>query len=244
MILVKNLKVVFEEKIVLNGINLKVEKGESIVIVGPSGCGKTVLLKTILGLIPPIDGEIIIDGEDILKISEEQRIKIRRKIGMVFQNSALFDSLNVWENVGFFLSTHSTISEEKIKEKVSNVLKSVGMEGSEYLMPEELSGGMKKRVSIARALIGNPAILFYDEPTTGLDPITSISITNLIKEIHKMFLTTDITVTHDVKLASKIADKIALLDNGKITEIGTFKELKQTSKNPLIKSYVEASEFQ
>jgi len=236
---IRNLKVRFENKIVLNGVNLGVKKGESLVIVGPSGCGKTVFLKTILGLIRAEEGQIIIDGKDILKCDENEILEIRKKIGMVFQSSALFDSLSVWENVGFSLLYHSELKEEEIKERVREVLKAVKLEGIENLMPEELSGGMKKRVAIARTLISKPQILFYDEPTTGLDPITSESITQLIKEIHEKFGTTDLTVTHDVKLAWSIAERIALLEDGKISEIGTFEELKRKSQNLLIKSFVE-----
>ena len=239
IIKVENLKVDFEGKRVLNGVNIGINKGESIVIVGSSGCGKTVLLKTILGLIQPVEGEIYIFGKNILKIPEEEVLKIRKEIGMVFQNSALFDSMNVWQNVGFYYLYHTEMKEEKIREKVRKVLKDVELENVEELMPEQLSGGMKKRVSIARALISEPKILFYDEPTTGLDPITSESITRLMKDIHRKFKTTTITVTHDVKLASVISDRIALLENGKIAEIGTFEELRRKSTNPLIRSFVE-----
>ncbi|MCD6407468.1 ATP-binding cassette domain-containing protein [bacterium] len=239
IIKVENLKVDFEGKRVLDGVNIGINEGESIVIVGSSGCGKTVLLKTILGLIQPVEGEIYIFGKNILKIPEEEVLKIRKEIGMVFQNSALFDSMNVWQNVGFYYLYHTEMKEEKIKEKVRKVLKDVELENVEELMPEQLSGGMKKRVSIARALISEPKILFYDEPTTGLDPITSESITKLMKDIHRKFKTTTITVTHDVKLASVISDRIALLENGKIAEIGTFEELRRKSTNPLIRSFVE-----
>jgi len=239
IIKVENLKVDFEGKRVLDGVNIGINEGESIVIVGSSGCGKTVLLKTILGLIQPVEGEIYIFGKNILKTPEEEVLKIRKEIGMVFQNSALFDSMNVWQNVGFYYLYHTEMKEEKIREKVRKVLKDVELENVEELMPEQLSGGMKKRVSIARALISEPKILFYDEPTTGLDPITSESITRLMKDIHRKFKTTTITVTHDVKLASVISDRIALLENGKIAEVGTFEELRRKSTNPLIRSFVE-----
>jgi len=237
MITLKNLRVSFEGNEVLKNINLDVNKGESLVIVGSSGCGKSVLLKTILGLIEPDEGEIRLCGENITSLPEKKMLEIRRKIGMVFQSSALFDSLSVWENVGFYYTHHSELDDGKIKEKAKALLKEVGMEAFEDLLPEQLSGGMKKGVSVARALVSEPEILFYDEPTTGLDPITGESITALISEVHAKFKTTDITVTHDVRLASKISDRIALLENGTIQEIGTFAELKEKSKNPIIMSF-------
>lgn len=237
IISLKNLKVNFEGNEVLKGINLEVKRGESLVIVGSSGCGKSVLLKTILGLVTPAEGEIHIFGQETTSLPEKKLLDIRRKIGMVFQSSALFDSLKVWENVGFYYIHHTDMNNEKIYEKAKEILQDVGMESFCDFLPEQLSGGMKKRVSIARALISKPEILFYDEPTTGLDPITSDSITGLIGDVHAKFKTTDITVTHDVKLASRISDRIALLENGMIQEIGTFTELKEKSRNPLIMSF-------
>ncbi len=242
IIKVSNLKVVFEDKVVLDNLNLSVEKGESIVLVGSSGCGKTVLIKTIIGLIEPVEGEIFINGQNIINLQEEKVREIRSKIGMVFQNSALFDSLTTWQNVGFYYLYHTNKSEEEIKKMAIEVLEHVGLEGVEDLMPEELSGGMKKRVSVARALISKPEILFYDEPTTGLDPITSSNITSLMKKIHLKFNTTDVIVTHDIRLARKISDKIGLVENGKIVEIGTFNFLRENSNHPLIRSFVEMEE--
>ncbi|HOV21278.1 MAG TPA: ATP-binding cassette domain-containing protein [bacterium] len=239
IIKVVNLKVVFEAKVVLDMLNLSVEKGESIVLVGSSGCGKTVLIKTIIGLIEPVEGEIFINGQNILNLPEEKIREIRSRIGMVFQNSALFDSLTTWENVGFYYLYHTDKSKEEIKKMAIEVLENVGLEGVEDLMPEQLSGGMKKRVSIARALISRPEILFYDEPTTGLDPITSSNITSLMKKIHLKFNTTDVIVTHDIKLAREISDRIGLVENGKIVEIGTFDFLREKSNHPLIRSFVE-----
>lgn len=241
IISLQNLRVSFEGTAVLKGINLDVNRGESIVIVGSSGCGKSVLLKTILGLIKPDEGDIYIFGEKTTSLPEKKMLEIRRKIGMVFQSSALFDSLSVWENVGFYYIHHSEMDDGKIRERANEILRDVGMEPFENFLPEQLSGGMKKRVSVARALVSNPEILFYDEPTTGLDPITSESITNLIREMHAKFKTTDITVTHDVRLASKISDRIALIDNGTIEEIGTFAELREKSRNPIIMSFINHS---
>jgi len=239
IIKVRNLKVRFNQMEVLKGIDLDIKTGESVVIVGSSGCGKSVLLKTILNLIKRSEGEIYLFGQDIGSISEKKIMDIRSQIGMVFQNSALLDSLTVWENVGFYYLYHTNYPDAKIKQMAVDILKDVGMEKVEDLLPEHLSGGMKKRVSVARALISKPKMLFYDEPTTGLDPITSESIINLIRDIHIKFGTTDITVTHDVRLASRISDRIALIENGVIEDIGTFEELKRKSKNPIIRSFVE-----
>ncbi|MCS7180156.1 MAG: ATP-binding cassette domain-containing protein, partial [bacterium] len=184
--------------------------------------------------------EIYIFGKNKEKLNENEMRSIMEKIGMVFQNSALFDSLSVWENVGFYYLYHTEKSKSEIKNMAIEILKSLGLDESiADMMPEQLSGGMKKRVSIARALISKPAIIFYDEPTTGLDPITSENLTDLIKKIHQNYNTTDITVTHDVKLASKIGKRLILIDKGSIVESGTYEELRQKSKHPIIKSYVE-----
>ena len=183
--------------------------------------------------------KILLFGKDTGRMSDREMMGIRSRIGMVFQNSALLDSLTVWENVGFYYLYHTDYTEAKIKGMAVDILKSVGMENVEDLLPEQLSGGMKKRVSVARALISKPEVLFYDEPTTGLDPITAESITNLIKDIHRRLGTTDITVTHDVRLASRISDRIALVEAGRIEDIGTFEELKKKSQNPIIRSFVD-----
>lgn len=240
IISVKSLSVKLGNKLVLNNISFDIEKGESVVIVGPSGCGKTVLIKTILGIIKKYEGEIYIFGKNIGLLKENELKEVREKIGMVFQNSALFDSLTVWQNVGFYYLYHTDKNKEEIKTRALEILKSLGLnENVSDMMPEQLSGGMKKRVSIARALISKPEIIFYDEPTTGLDPITSENLTDLIKKIHQNYNTTDITVTHDVKLASKIGKRLILIDEGKILESGTYEELKERSKHPIIRSYVE-----
>jgi|LSQX01.3.fsa_nt_gb phospholipid/cholesterol/gamma-HCH transport system ATP-binding protein len=239
IIKIQDLQLRFGELEVLKGVNLSVLAGESLVIVGSSGCGKSVLLKAILGLIKKTFGEVYLFGKRTDSMNEKEFMSTRSKIGMVFQNSALLDSLRVWENVGFYYLYHTDYSEDKIKGMAIDILKDVGMENVEDFLPEQLSGGMRKRVSIARALISKPKMLFYDEPTTGLDPITSESIMNLIRDIHIKFKTTDITVTHDVKLASFISDRIALINNGVIEDIGTFEELKKKSNNPIIQSFIE-----
>jgi phospholipid/cholesterol/gamma-HCH transport system ATP-binding protein len=243
IISVKNLYVKLKNREILNDINFDIENGESVVIVGPSGCGKTVLIKTILGIIKKYRGEIYIFGKNVDVLTEEEMKEIKEKIGVVFQNSALFDSLTVWENVGFYYLYHTNKSKDEVKKFAIEILKSLGLEENVAdMMPEELSGGMKKRVSIARALISKPQIIFYDEPTTGLDPITSENLTQLIKKIHNNYNTTDITVTHDVKLASRIGKRLILIDEGKIVESGTYEELREKSNHPIIRSYVEMEE--
>ena len=201
-----------------------------------------MLLKTILGLIPITKGHISLFGEQVNGTSKNKIMELRSRVGMVFQSSALFDSLTVWENVGFYYLNHTDMTEQQIRSAVREILAEMGMENFENLLPEQLSGGMKKRISIARALISKPEIIFYDEPTTGLDPIMADSITKLIIDMRKKYKTTSITVTHDIKLASRISDRIALIDNGTITEIGTFEELRHNSKNQLIKSFLIAEE--
>ncbi|MCM8825495.1 MAG: ATP-binding cassette domain-containing protein [Candidatus Omnitrophica bacterium] len=210
---------------ILKGINLKVSRAEYFVILGPSGSGKTVLLKTFLGLIRSFSGKLRVLGHDMFRIKYKELLQLRRKIGMVFQNAALFDSMKVWENVGFSFLEHSNLPEEEIRVKTRRVLEAVGLFDVLDKMPEELSGGMRKRVGIARALIGEPEVLFYDEPTAGLDVVTSSSILNLMKNIHSQFNTTDIIVTHDLTIARDFADKIAIINEGKILATGRWDDL-------------------
>lgn len=238
---IRNLNVKLKDKEILKDINLGVENGESIVILGPSGSGKTVLIKTMLGLIKPTSGILKVLGHDMFNISTKELFELRRKTGMVFQNAALFDSLLVWENVGFSLIEHLKLPEDEIHRRVHEVLSAVGLPDVMDKMPEELSGGMKKRVGIARALIFKPQLLFYDEPTTGLDVITSASIVNLIKEIHQQFKTTDVIVTHDLLIARKLADRIAVINNGEVLGTGKWEELSR-SENEFIKNFLNAGE--
>ncbi|MFH1098208.1 MAG: ABC transporter ATP-binding protein [Candidatus Desantisbacteria bacterium] len=225
---------------VLKGVNLKIEKGETMVIIGRSGCGKSILLKHIIGLMKPERGKIEVFNQDITRMNERSMQAIRKRFGMLFQGAALFDSLNVAENVGFFLFEHTNMKKNEIMGIVSEKLKLVGLSGVEYLSPSDLSGGMRKRVGLARAIAFSPEIILYDEPTTGLDPILAANINKLIKELQAKLSLTSIAVTHDMTSAYTIADRIAMLYDGKIIEIGTPKEIKNT-KNPVVQQFINGS---
>jgi len=240
MIEIKGLHKKFEGKEVLQDSNLTVKTGETIVIIGQSGCGKSVMLKHIIGLLEPDRGTIFIDGHDIFDYDRIHWQHLRLKIGMLFQGSALFDSLTVGENVGFSLSEHTSIPESEIKEIIAEKLALVGLSGIEALKPAELSGGMKKRVGLARAICNDPEIILYDEPTTGLDPIMADAINDLIKDLNAKLQVTSIVVTHDMASAYKIADRIAMLYSGKIIEIGTPDEIKNSS-NPIVQQFITGS---
>ncbi|MCM8766129.1 MAG: ABC transporter ATP-binding protein [Candidatus Omnitrophica bacterium] len=238
MIEIINLCKSFGDKIVLNNLNLKINTGETVVVIGRSGCGKSVLLKLIIGLLKPDAGEIIIDGEDITRVKGKDLDRIRMKCGMLFQNSALFDSLTVRENVGFFFYEHEYSEKEKIEKRIAECLNLVGLPGIEELYPSQLSGGMKKRVALARAICMHPEIILYDEPTTGVDPITADAINNLIVALHDKLKVTAIAVTHDMKSAFKIGDRIAMLYKGKIIASGTPREIMESS-NPIVKQFIQ-----
>jgi phospholipid/cholesterol/gamma-HCH transport system ATP-binding protein len=225
---------------VLKGITLRIEKGETMVIIGRSGCGKSVLLKHIIGLMKPERGKIEVFDNDITRMNEQGMQTIRKRFGMLFQGAALFDSLNVAENVGFFLFEHTNMKKNEIMRIVSEKLKLVGLSGVEHLMPSDLSGGMKKRVGLARAITASPSIILYDEPTTGLDPILAANINKLIKELQNKLSLTSIIVTHDMTSAYTIADRIAMIYDGKIIEVGTPKEIKNTS-NPVVQQFITGS---
>ena len=230
MIVAENLYMSFEDNQVLKDLSLKVEKGETMVIMGCSGCGKSILLKLIIGLMPPDAGNIWVDGTEITKLTEKQMDEMRRKFGMVFQSSALFDSLSVAENVGFSLSRHTDMSREQIAGIVAEKLELVGLAGSEDTMPSDLSGGMKKRVSLARAISMDPEIILYDEPTTGLDPVMAEEINHLIIKTHDQLKATSLVVTHDMKSAFSVATKMAMLNDGKIVAAGTPEEFRQSDE--------------
>ncbi len=240
MIEIVDLYKAFGRNHVLRGANLKIEKGESMVVIGGSGSGKSVLIKHIIGTLKPDSGSILIDGVDIAKLSENELYETRKRFGMLFQTSALFDSMKVWENVTFALMRHGKLKEKDAKEIASEKLRMVGLIGVEDLMPSELSGGMKKRVGLARAIAHSPEILLYDEPTTGLDPIMADAINDLIIEMRQKLLVTSVAITHDMRSAYKIADRIAMLYQGRIIAAGAPDEIKNTD-NAIVRQFITGS---
>lgn len=237
MIEIINLYKYFDGQKVLDNLNLVIDTGETMVIIGQSGCGKTVILKHIIGILKPDSGQVIIDGQDIVRLEGKELERLRMKFGMLFQNAALFDSLTVGENVGFGLREHRVWEESRVVSRIRECLKMVGLKGIDDLQPSELSGGMKKRVGLARAISMDPSIILYDEPTTGIDPVRGDAICGLIRELHDRLKITSVAVTHDMVSAYKIADRIAMLYQGKIIEVGTASEIKNT-KNPIVRQFI------
>ena len=238
MIEIIDLKKSFGDKPVLRGVNLKIETGESVVIIGRSGCGKSVLLKLLIGLLTPDSGQILIDGEDITRMSGADLYRVRRKFGVLFQGSALFDSMTVEENIALGLREHTNISEDEISRIVDEKLSLVGLPDVENLKPAELSGGMKKRVGLARAIAMNPQYVLYDEPTTGLDPIMADNINELVVRLNEQLDVTTIAVTHDMVSAYKVADRIVMLHRGIILFDGTPEQVKNTD-DPVVRQFVQ-----
>lgn len=239
MIEIKNIKKSFGRNPVLKGINLNIENGKTIVIIGASGCGKSVLLKLIIGLLRPDSGEILVEGINITKLKEKELYKLRNKFGFLFQSAALFDSMTVAENVGLGLAENNAdMPQLEIDRIVKEKLELVGLSGTEKLMPSELSGGMKKRVGLARALACEPQFILYDEPTTGLDPIMSDSIDSLIDNLAKKLRVTSIVVTHDIFSVYDVADKVAMIHDGVIHFEGTPEQLDSTS-DPFVREFLE-----
>jgi len=234
---VRDLKKAFGTKVVLDGANLEVWPGESVVVIGQSGVGKSVLIKCIIGILTPDAGTIEIDGELTTEAGFRNMDAVRRKFGMLFQYAALFDSLKVWENVGFGLMRHSNLKPDKVREVAEEKLRMVGLPGILDLMPSELSGGMRKRVGLARAIAMEPKIILYDEPTTGLDPIRADSINDLIIQLREELGVASITITHDMTSAYKIADRITMLYKGKLIATGTPDEIRG-SDNPYIQQFI------
>ncbi len=240
MIQVRGVSKSFGSNQVLRGLDLEVKTGEGLVIIGRSGCGKSVLLKMMIGILEPDEGSVIIDGVDIFSLTPGELDQFRLKLGMLFQSAALFDSLTVRENVGFSLYEHTDLPPDVIAEKVKEKLKLVGLQDIEEEMPASLSGGMKKRVGLARAIANDPKVIFYDEPTTGLDPIMADGINDLIIQMHETLRVTSVSVTHDLKSAYKIAHRIVMLYEGKIIGSGTPKEIENTD-NPIIRQFITGS---
>lgn len=237
---IQNLSKSFGTKMVLRDVNLAIEAGETLVIIGSSGGGKSVLLKHITGLLDSDGGKILYDGRETRDMTPDEIEQHQMKFGMLFQSAALFDSLNVLENVGFVLQEHRGMTDAQIRPIVRDKLRMVGLEGVEHQMPSSLSGGMKKRVGLARAICYDPKVILYDEPTTGLDPINSDVINDLIISMQEKLNVTSIVVTHDMTSAYKVADRIAMLYRGEIIGIGTPEEI-QNTKNPVIRQFVSGS---
>lgn len=240
MIEVVNLRKSFNGQEVLKGLNLEIQSGERIAIIGSSGGGKTVFLKHLVGLLRPDSGEIYINGVEITRLKAKELNRIKRRFGMVFQGSALFDSLTVLGNVAFPLNELTDLKEEEIIRQAKEVLKEVGLAGMEDKYPEELSGGMKKRVGIARALITKPEFIFFDEPTTGLDPIMATAIHELMKRCTRLLHSTEILVSHNIKEVLEMSHRVAMLHDGVITESATPEGLLKSS-NPAVKQFLSGS---
>lgn len=230
----------FGEYKIHKGINIQVHKNAITYIIGPSGTGKSVLLKQMCGLMPPTKGDVLVDGRSIVGLKGKELLELRKKFGILFQNAALFDSMTVFENVAFPLSEHTKLSKKQIHEIVIEKLRLVGLRNIENKMPSELSGGMKKRVGLARAIALEPEIILYDEPTTGLDPIMCDVVDNLINDTQKELKITSVVISHDIDSALKIADYIAMLYDGKVVLFGTPDEFKSTD-NPYVRQFLSAS---
>lgn len=242
MIEIKNLHKSFNSNKVLQGVNIEIETGETIVIIGRSGCGKSVLIKHIVGLLYPDEGYVKVEGQRVDELSMKELYNLRSKFGFLFQGSALFDSMTVEENIALpLVESGKKFSRKELDKKIAEKLELVGMAGVQNLKPAELSGGMKKRVGLARALITDPDYIFYDEPTTGLDPIMSDSIDDLIKELTEKLNATSVVVTHDMYSVKNVANKVAMMHEGKIYFLGSPAEL-ISSNDRIIKEFIQRTE--
>ena len=240
MISIRGLTKRLGSKQVLNGLDLDIEKGETIVVLGPSGTGKSVLLKHIIGLMVPDAGSIEIDGENIVGMKERELDNVRKRFGMLFQGSALFDSMSVGENVGLALQEHTKMKQREIDVRVRERLEWVGLKGVEAMQPASLSGGMRKRAALARAIAMDPQFILYDEPTTGLDPIMSDVINQLIRSLQSRLGVTSVVVTHDLTSAFTVADRVAMLYGGRVIFQGTPDDVRRTT-DPLMRQFIEGS---
>jgi len=240
MIEIRGLTKAFGAKSVLEGVDLDVESGETVVVLGPSGTGKSVLLKHILGLLEPDAGSIKVDGVEIVGLGEDALDEVRKRFGMLFQGAALFDSMTVEENVALPLRVHTKMRSTEIAARVKERLEWVGLKDVEGLKPASLSGGMRKRVGLARAIVMDPAFILYDEPTTGLDPIMADVIDDLIRSMQRRLGGTSIVVTHDLRSAFTVGDRIAMLVRGRIIHVGTVDEVKN-SRDPMVRQFIEGT---
>jgi len=243
MIEIRGLRIAFDGLEVLRGLDLDVHRGETLCVLGGSGCGKSVLLKCIAGLLRPTAGSIKVDGDEVVGLRESDLVEVRKKIGFVFQASALFDSLTVFENVAYPVREHRKVSDEELAKIVKDRLAIVGLDGTQEKLPAELSGGMRKRVALARAVSADPQIVLYDEPTTGLDPMNAHRIDLLIRELQSRLNVTGIVVTHDIASAFAVADRMALMADGVIRAQGTPEEFR-ASPEPVVKEFLEARPLQ
>jgi phospholipid/cholesterol/gamma-HCH transport system ATP-binding protein len=237
---VKSLSKSFGKQVVLKEISLEVGQGQTLSVLGRSGTGKSVLLKLIIGLHKPDSGSIRVNGKDVTKLGLKELNEVRKKVGFLFQQAALYDSLSIEENVGFPLRRHSNMSDEESRKRVRELLASVGMEKDAHKLPGELSGGMQKRVGLARALALEPDILLFDEPTAGLDPITAAEIDDLILRLQKEKRMTSVVVTHDIHSARAVSDRVALMRDGQVLIEGTFEDL-QKSRDPFVMQFLDGS---
>ncbi len=238
MIEARGLEKSFGAQKVIDGVSFRIENGESVVIIGRSGGGKSVLLKQIIGLLQPDAGEVLIDGENIVGMDERQLLRVRRKFGMVFQGAALFDSMTIAENVAFGLRRHEHLTEAEIAKRVAKTLEMVDLPGTEDKNPAELSGGMRKRVGLARAIIYEPQIVLYDEPTTGLDPIVSDSIDKLMMRVRDHLKVTSIVVTHDMRTARRVGQRVLMLHEKRIHASAPPEEF-FASQDPIVRQFVD-----
>ena len=238
MIEARNLKKSFGTQPVLDAVSFRIENGESVAIIGRSGCGKSVLLKHLIGLLQPDAGEVLIDRENIVPMNERQLLRVRRKFGMVFQGSALFDSMTVAENVAFGLRRHEHLTEADIARRVAHVLDVVDLPGTEDKNPAELSGGMRKRVGLARAIVYEPQIVLYDEPTTGLDPIVADSIDKLMMRVRDQLRVTTVVVTHDMRTARQVGNRVLMMHGRTIYASGKPDDF-FASRDPVVRQFVD-----
>ena len=236
----KDVCIAFGSLKVLQGLNLTIDEGETLTIIGGSGSGKSVTLKLLLGVLKPDRGHIYFEGKDVTTMREKELVEMRKKIGMLFQGSALFDSLTVKENVAYPLREHFDYSEQELSRRIVEKLKLVGLPDIEKMMPSDLSGGMKKRVGLARAIASDPKVILYDEPTTGLDPTNTQRINQLTLELRKRLKVTSIVVTHDMDSAFLVSNRLALLKDGKICFVGTVDEIK-ASNDPTVRQFIEGT---